>query len=381
MQFWALLKKELLNLVRDKKAFVALFLPLFLFPLLYVGLGSQLKDVEKTVGNEIKIYSNIQEDNEKKAYLQKLLPDVDIVFVKTEAPQESLKAEEIYLIVDFAEENIEELPICVEITYNTNSNYSTAAYSIVAAAFESANIQILCEKLSEKGVDLSVMDNIRLSVKEASTNMILVMLITSLLMSGGASIASDIFAGEKERGTLEQLAVTQVKRGTLLCVKTLAVFLVTLLNACISVLAYYISIKLSPDITKIFGGGEVAFSLSGEAVLYLIATIAVFALFISSILIFISLNAKSVKEAQGNMAILTMLPSILSLLVMFSPMSGISVESMAIPVYNVLMGLKMIFGDSIAVAPLLIMLCSQLLYVVVINIFSARIIRGNKFLL
>lgn len=385
MQFWILFKKELLNLVRDKKAFIVLFLPLLLFPLIYFGLGSQLKDVEKSVGNEIKVYCNIQSDKEKKEYFQQLLADVNIAFIEAENPEEALKEEKIYLIVDFAEGNIEIAPISVQLTYNSNSNYSTAAYSLVISALEKVNTEIMCQKLLDIGVDLSVTDNVRLSVKEISTNMILVMLapmlITCLLVSGGASVAVDIFAGEKERGTLEQLAVTQVKRGSLLIAKTLIVLLVTLLNAVISIVAYYLSMKISPEITKMFGGGEISVALSFEAVLYLIVTILTFSLLISSLLIFMSLRAKSIKEAQAGMSLLTILPSIFSLLVMFSPMSKISGWGMAIPIYNVLVGLKMIFADTLVFPLLFVMIGSQLLLALIINIVSWRMVRDNKFLL
>ena len=385
MKFWALLKKELLDLVRDKKAFIALFMPLFLFPLIYYGLGTQLKNVEKTVGDEIKIYSNIQAHEEKKDIFAEILPEMEFIFVDSTDPEEDLKAEEIYLIVNFLEENIQAFPLSIELVYNANSNYSTAAYSYVSAALESANIQVACTRLLDLGVNLSVLDNIRVQTKELSTNMLLVMLapmlITSLLVSGGASIAADIFAGEKERGTLEQLVVTQVKRETLLFAKTLVVFIVTLLNACISLFAYYISMKISPDIMQIFGSEQMSFKLSGTAVISLIGTIVMFSLLITSVLIFISVNAKSVKEAQSNMAILTMLPSVLSLLVMFSPMSGLSLWSMALPIYNVIVCLKMIFANTLSGGMIAVMLLSQLLLVAIINFFSWRAVRNNKFLL
>lgn len=385
MQFWVLLKKELLNLVRDRKAFIALFLPLILFPLIYLGLGTQLKNVEDMVENQIRVYSNVQSDEKRREHLQRILKGTDLFFVETSTPEEALKAEDIYLIIEFENENTDVFPVTVTLTYNTNSNYSTAAYSIVSTAFENANMRITCEKLLEKGVELSILDNIRLLPKEMSTNMMLVMiapmLLTCLLVSGGASVAADIFAGEKERGTLEQLAVTQVKRSTLLYAKSLIVFFVTLLNATISLLAYYISMKIAPDITRLFSDVGTSVVLSWGSALCLIATILTFSLLISSVLILISLCAKSVKEAQTSMALLTMLPSLLSLLVMFSPMSGIGEWSMVIPVYNVLMGLKMIFADTVTFTPIMVMLLSQLLLTLLVNLVSLQKVKHTKFLL
>jgi len=384
MQLIAIIKKEFLNLIRDKKAFIALFVPLILFPLVYLIMGTQLENIETTIETEIPVYSNITDHPEERDYVTELLSGVPIKFVDTSDPKASLKSEEIYLMLEFDRDRLYELPLEVTVTYNTNSNYSSIAYTQVASALESLNIQIMAQKLAASGIDLSVMDNVRITMKSISTNTLLVMLapmlIVSLLVSGGSSIAADTFAGEKERGTLEQLAVTQVKRSTLLLGKTIVVEAVTLINAVISLLAYYISLKIAPEVSELMGDTGESITFTFSSAVWLVLSIITFSMMVSAVLVFISLMAKSVKEAQANMAIITMLPSIVSILVMFATASNQSVCAMLIPIYNVIVSIKMIFADAVSVELLTASCISNLIYACVIYLLCALNVKSNKFL-
>jgi sodium transport system permease protein len=242
----------------------------------------------------------------------------------------------------------------------------------------------MAQKLAASGIDLSVMDNVRITMKSISTNTLLVMLapmlIVSLLVSGGSSIAADSFAGEKERGTLEQLAVTQVKRPTLLLGKTIVVELVTLINALISLLAYFISLKIAPEVGELMGDTGESITFTFSSAVWLILSIVSFSMMVTAVLVFISLMAKSVKEAQANMAIITMLPSIVSILVMFASASNQSIGSMFIPIYNVIVSIKMIFADAVSAELLTAACISNLLYASVIYLLCSLNVKSNKFL-
>lgn len=345
-----IMKKELRNLIRDKKALISLFLPILIFPLIYSMLGSQLNGIEEKLEEEIRIYCNIQDDIEKKKQVQALLEGVSIAFIETSDPEQSLKNEEIYLILDFVEHDPNSFPLQLSIKYNTNSNISTSAYAAISAALNELNTEIVHSKLMEANIDPQVLYNIQVSGKSVATNSLLVvlapMLVVSMLISGGVSIAVDVFAGERERGTMEQLMMTQVKRPILLCGKCLSVLVIALFSSFISILSYIIALCITPEFSELLEL-ESTEAIKPESMLLLFGCIIAFAVFITLVLALISIIAKSSKGAQSMMSIIAVLPSILSMLIMFVPTSETHIFFMAMPIYGTLVSLKLVLSNAL----------------------------------
>lgn len=114
------------------------------------------------------------------------------------------------------------------------------------------------------------------------------------IMSGGAIVANDLLAGEKERGTLETLLTTSAARVEIIAAKHLVILCVaafiTIMQA--ANLMLYVGLKIIPISTKF-----AAAITPGVALLLLLLFLPVAAL-VSSVLLLTSGLAKSYKEAQ-----------------------------------------------------------------------------------
>lgn len=163
-------------------------------------------------------------------------------------------------------------------------------------------------------------------------------LVTALLLlfslSGGAVVATDSLAGEKERGTLETLLTSGVSRLDIVAAKLLAIFSVALLITLIQVanLLVYVGFKLIPA-PQDFAAAVPPQVAALLFVLYLPMTALV-----AAALLLMSGHARSYKEAQLSffpVFLLGMLPSLAPLLpgvslrsaIVLVPIAGIAVAA------------------------------------------------------
>jgi len=155
------------------------------------------------------------------------------------------------------------------------------------------------------------------------------------ILSGGAVVATDTLAGEKERGTLETLLTTAVSRREVILAKHLLILAVALLITLIQVanLLVYIGFRLIPAPENF-----AAAITPQRAVLLLVLFLPVVAL-ASSVLLLTSGYAKSYKEAQlyfFPVFLLGMVPALAPML------PGVSLRSaiVAVPVANLAVAVK-----------------------------------------
>ena len=122
----------------------------------------------------------------------------------------------------------------------------------------------------------------------------LTMFLVMFLLSGGSVVAMDIIAGEKERGSLETLLTTAVRRGEIVAAKQLAILTVGLLIMLINVanILVYVTFKVIP-LPKDF-----VLEAPPKTIVTLLVLFLPLAAVIAAVLLMISAYAKSYKEAQ-----------------------------------------------------------------------------------
>lgn len=125
----------------------------------------------------------------------------------------------------------------------------------------------------------------------------LVPLMLILAIGIGASpSASDLFAGEKERKTMEALLMTPVKRSTLLIGKWLAITTIGAVIGIITLLVVLLEIQFFTEhLLSAFQETENMFLIFAMIALIAIA----YAVFSAAILMLTSIAAKTVKESQS----------------------------------------------------------------------------------
>src|SRR5690606_17265268 len=141
---------------------------------------------------------------------------------------------------------------------------------------------------------------------ESRAGMVLAFLPYFLILGGflgGAYLAMDATAGERERQSLEPLLATPAARGAIMSGKLGAACTFALITAVLSLLAFKLCFSLLPaDLL----GFKIDISWLAMAKMFVI--IVPIAVFGSCLVTLLSATAKSMKEAQSYMTILMLLP-------------------------------------------------------------------------
>lgn len=165
--------------------------------------------------------------------------------------------------------------------------------------------------------------------------------------------AIDLFTGEKERGTIETLLTTPVKRWQILFGKMGVVVLSGLLAASAALLGLFLSIEVFDLVENEELLNIIHEVLSGEFVIMLYGLLFPLTVFFAGVMIPIAVYAKSFKEAQS---IITPLNIVMVLPAMVGFFPGIELDPVtaAIPVINIVLATKELIAGTLDFQLLLI---------------------------
>jgi sodium transport system permease protein len=158
--------------------------------------------------------------------------------------------------------------------------------------------------------------------------------------------AIDLFTGEKERGTLETLLTTPVKRWKILIGKMLVVVTSGVMASTFSLIGLFLSIESldpqkAPELIAIVND---ILSPGFIAMLYVLLIPMIF--FFAGIMVPIAIRAKSFKEAQSIISPLNMLV-VLPGMVGFFPGIELNYVTAVIPVINVVLATKELIAGTL----------------------------------
>ncbi|WP_291650235.1 ABC transporter permease [Clostridium sp.] len=348
--FFTVLKKELLDIVRDKKTLVfTLILPILIYPIMFKFMSSAMEKTQSDVQKEINIYI----DGNKDSSMAKAITSLDnIKLPEIESPTESLKNGDIQLIVKIPEnfdENISQgKNDTIELLIDEESNKSMIASSMVNEIYEGYKKSIVEQRLSDKGIDASILTPFEVSVKSGinadsedingGAAMLLTMiptLIVILMVSSTVGMAADLGAGEKERFTFEPLLSTSAKRASLLWGKIAALCTVSFIALMANLTAMVISMQKFMIV-----GEEVNFKLTPATILGMLIIGALVLITLSALQISVSIYARSTKEANSYLAAITMPTMILAFLPYMMDAKGINPAFFNIPITNAICLMK-----------------------------------------
>lgn len=352
---WLVFKKEITDLFRDRKAFLgAVILPIFLLPIMMFILGTSASSTANTVKDGVRIaIVGSQNSSLEKALAAE--PNVQILNVKN--PEKALQSEEIYLYIDIPN-NFDSTvankdgSADVKVYYDNTSQKSQIALSTIEGMINTYSNGKVSDRLTNLGVDDNLLTPVQVTPvgigiqnqQEAHALQLIAMLLPMFVLiyaaQGGAAAATDLAAGEKERGSLEPLLSTKASRSSILMGKLLAITTMGILSTISGFIGVIVSMII-PNSLLMTGG----ISLAPQA----IAIIAVLAILItlsfSALQLAISVYAKSFKEAQTYLGFLTFAPMIISYGTMYLDSKGTSLLLYNIPILNdVLVMKEAIFG-------------------------------------
>ncbi|HEY8925397.1 MAG TPA: ABC transporter permease subunit/CPBP intramembrane protease [Polyangia bacterium] len=205
---------------------------------------------------------------------------------------------------------------------------------------------------------------------------VLPLIVIIMTMLGAFYPAIDITAGERERGTLETLLASPVRRFDLMTGKVLAVTTLATLTGALNIVSMSLTVA---ETAKLAGGATAALSIPWTRAVATLLVVAPAAFLFGSVMVAIGAMARGFKEAQSLLMpvyLLCLTPSLATTAGDF-PLSGVT---MVIPGTNLtLLARDLMLGDA-RLLPAAITLLSTLAFGAGALAFAARLYDSERLL-
>lgn len=344
--------KEMLDTLRDRRTLISMLLvPILLFPVMMFGMSGLVGFLIKRA--EEKPARVVISGEENAPYLSsQFSQDEKFTIVEEEDFKNAIKEKRIEAALVFSEEfekKIEKEDSAQAIIYYDKAEMkSTIAMGKLRDRLWDYEDSVVAFRLNKRKIDRSILHPVDIKRENIASkekmggfmlSMFLPYMIIILALTGAMYPAIDLTAGEKERGTLETILVSPASRGELatgkfFCVMTASVVTAVLATISLSLTAGMGFAQMGPII-----GEEAQLSIKFTSiVVILILFLPVSALF-SSLLLSLSLFAKSYKEAQSYITPL-MIVVIMPAMISFMPGVELNWVFAIVPVVNVSLALK-----------------------------------------
>ena len=362
-------KKELKDTLRDRRTLMTMIvIPVLIFPVilnLFIGVseGFTKETAEKKVVIGIVSPTNQSIEQELRA-IPKIIGDKKIVSYKDTAS----------LIRDIRKDNIQ---IGLYLDENFDQHLAKKSIAPITVFHDATEVGIQDraeqymtiiqnnaknKRCKELNVNPNELDPIFTSYVNVASDKemigklaggILPYLFITFGFIGCMYPAIDLFTGEKERGTIETLLTTPVKRWQILFGKMGVVVLSGLLAATSALVGLFLSIEVFHLVEDQQLLGIIHSILSPSFILALFFLLFPLTVFFSGVMIPIAIYAKTFKEAQS---IITPLNIIMVLPAMVGLFPGIELNftTACIPVVNVVLSTKELIAGTLDISYLLL---------------------------
>ncbi|WP_042454499.1 ABC transporter permease [Neobacillus dielmonensis] len=274
----------------------------------------------------------------------------------------------------------------VTIVGDTSSQKSSVLSSMVQTALSVYEKSIIAQRMQANGSDPSLVEPLEIQQREMADqneNTTLLAMLIPLILSiaigiGSSPAAADLFAGEKERKTMEALLITPVKRSTLLFSKWLTIATVGTVTGIVTLAVVVVEIQmLTEHLKKALSFGDQTFTIIGLAVLVSV----IYAMFNASLLMLASIFGKTVKEAQSYSTPVLMLAMFPAMGLSSKGINELSFQHFAIPIMNLFSLLKELVFGIVDYQHILIALTSNLICMIVLFIIGRMMFLKDKWVM
>ena len=372
-----IIKKEIRDVIRDKKTLLMMIVvPLLLYPLMF-GFIITLED--SMMNADESEYNKIGFAFETDKALDTVIEELEIQkYTGTENElKEKFDNEEIDAYITLKDKEF-------TIYYTEGNTYGQAtlkmAYELIEGYKKAIQSQILTSEglIPDEIFNIYTVETKDVSGKDAYTETMLGMVPTFILMTTTLTAvfaAIDMTAGEKERGTLETLLTFPLKNGDIIGGKFIATTICSVVSAVLGFLSMYGVLYYLSGTLESFKGMEL---LTGKSIVLAIIMFTVFAMLMSAIAIVMASRAKSFKEAQNStqpLAFISMIP-------MFLSMMGTKLDSTLalIPFVNVNLLLSDIISNTVNMQYFMITIIANIVFVFIVMKAVIKLFKSDKIL-
>ena len=371
----AIIKKELKRFFTDYRMVLSLILPGLMIFIIYNIMGNVIgkmtsvnQDYEYKVvvlNEPVELKDVISVSLKELEVKINYLDDTNIDEIKNNITNEDVDLLVIYP-TDFSlnSNNVSN----IEIYYNSVKKESSAIYAIYTGVLNSIESSMTNIFDINNGIDFD------LSTEKDKSAMIISSMLPYLLIifiySAVMAVVPESIAGEKDRGTIATLLVTPIKRSELATGKIISLSIVAVASALSSFIGIIFSLPALMQTSTNLYYTPIDYLL----IAFVLITITLLLVAIGSLL---SAFAKSVKEANSYMGVMMVLVVIVGVFSTFVNMPD-NVLFNLIPVYNTVLTLNRIFTFNINIIDLVITICSNLAYSILISFVLARMFNSEK---
>lgn len=331
------MRKEWLDFFRDRRTFLlSLMVAPLLYPLIFLGIGklSQMRaetQLEKTLS--VPVVGMERAPNLVKflaSYGIEAKPAPADIDARVRAQQEDLA---LAIDADFAEDWHAGKPAKIDIITDTTRRNGDVKVTRVTKVLEAYGNGVGAMRLLIRGIDPGIAAPINVGTRDMATpeaknsqfmSILLPMILTIFAFIGGAHLAMDTTAGERERQSLEPLLATPASRAALVGGKMLAAALLGLASILLILVSFKVSATLASGMAKQM---DVSFLAMGKLLLTLLPLVLIGTALITAL----AAGAKSMKEAQSHIMWLMMLPMLPAYGLMAYPLKDTAVWQYAVP--------------------------------------------------
>lgn len=367
-----IVKKEFKDILRDRKTLLMTFvIPIIVMPLLFTFIFSSIGDM-----------ASPSEDNKYKIVLETNNPEITALFkeagiyelVNSKDPINEAYDGKIvaYIIANDINESLTQGSTPeVDLYYDTTSQRAiTILISTVQTMFSTYQNSYLASYLEANHLSSKVLQpftyNEHAKDEEADSmslmmlGMLIPMMIIGYSGSGIVPIATDLGAGEKERGTLEPLLSTSISRSSILIGKLIVTATFGSITSILSAVGLLLAFKFGMSDTM-----AITIDLSLQSMLLIVLLAVLYVIFISAVMLLVSTYARSLKEANTYLTPVTLIPVLLSVITMYMEPSSVSMAMMNIPILNVVIVIKEIIFNQLNYVHLYMTIGWSIVYVIV----------------
>lgn len=374
-------RKEFLDTIRDRRTLIIMVvIPLLLFPgIMYVITTVQAGQAQKAQEKDLNV-GIINPYDQGKQLLAMLSQESGLSLIdgiEDSSATELVRSDSLDIVLNLGPDFDQQLDsfATANLQMYFQSTDDNATQRRVEKPISRYEDQLLAQRLSQLSLSDDNINPIEIQKQDVATQQeflgnivggFLPYIFIIFSFMGCVYPAIDLFAGEKERGTLETILTTPAGSRQILFGKMIVVASSGIISAGLAILGLFLSINLIDAIPADFLT-VINDLLRWEAVALLLALIIPMAIFFAGMLIPLATYARSFKEAQSTVTplnFLVIIPAAIGL----TPGIELNIGTALIPILNVALASKEIVAGTVEALPLILVFVS-LIALAAITIF------------
>lgn len=387
---WQVYYKELTELMRDKKTLIfVILLPILIFPVLFGIMGLVLSSTTSKAMQEEHRYVIVNADQAPQfaeaLFYHKNFRRIESDLTDTQQLIAGIRAGDfdmaLVIPADFKLRQAAVEQSEWQLIYNQSSQLDFM-YQYFTDLMRKFTEELQMTNLSQLGVDperlqaiLKPVEVRRVDTADTRENIgekigaFIAYILIPICLMGASYPAIDMGAGEKERGTLETLLICPVSRAAIVLGKFLTVLTTGLATTLITVISLGVWTALISSFAGLDVVANVMSSISLTDLLLIFLMLLPISAIFASLLLAISIYAKTFKEAQNYMSPLSFIV-LMPLVAAILPGVNLTTTTAMIPLTNVALAIKelikgtvdygllmMIFASTVVIAGALVAFC------------------------